>query len=260
MNPFGPNPIRKAFLDRRMTLGAWIQVGHPASAEILSRAGYPWIAVDLEHTDITLETAANCFRAMEAGGSIPFARVRENDTLAIRLALDIGARGVLVPLVHDAAGAQKAVRAAKYPPKGVRGFAYGRMNGWGSDFDAYAKAANDDIAVIAMIESREAVENIASILAVDGIDGVFLGPYDMSGSYGVPGETNHPAVREACRKVVEACRLAGKAAGLHVVRPNEANLKALVEDGFTFAALGTDSVFLGEGAVAALERGKKITG
>lgn len=251
------NPVRRAFLDRKMNFGGWIQIGHPASAETMARAGFQWIAVDLEHTDITLETTANCFRAMDKAGCIPFARVRENDTLAIRQVLDIGARGILVPLVHDAEGAKRAVRSAKYPPDGVRGFAYGRMNGWGADFDAYAKGANDDIAVIAMIESREAVENIGSILSVDGLDGVFLGPYDMSGSFGVPGETGHPLVREACRKVVEACRSAGKAAGLHVVRPTDANVKALFDDGFTFAALGADSVFLGEGAVAALERGKR---
>jgi 2-keto-3-deoxy-L-rhamnonate aldolase RhmA len=246
------NPVRNALLQRRLTLGTWIQVAHPAIAEILAEAGYDWIAADCEHADIGPAEFADLARGMHGRGPVPLARVRENDTLAIRQMLDLGAQGVIVPLVHSAADAERAVTAAKYPPRGVRGYAFSRMNDWGAAFDAYVAGANEDIAVVVMIESREGVENIDAILAVDGVDGVFVGPYDMSGSYGVPGMTEAPAVRQGMRAVVEACARAGKSAGLHVVFPTPESTARAVSDGFTFVALGVDTVFLSQAAREAL--------
>lgn len=245
--------IRKALLDRSITLGSWIQIGHAASGEILARAGYDWLAVDMEHTDIGYDT----FTAIARGVNIPMlARVEQNETLAIRRVLDAGACGVIVPLVNTKAEAERAVAAAKYPPKGVRGFAYIRPNNYGVDFDAYAKTANDDIAVVVMIESKEGVANIDAILSVDGVDGVFIGPYDMSGSFGVPGETSHPLVVKACADVVAACTRAKKSAGLHVIVPDEANVKRAFDQGFTFIALGIDTYFIANASKAALDQAR----
>lgn len=237
------NPVRQALLDRKVTVGTWIQIGHPAVAEVLANAGFDWIAADCEHTDIGPAEFANLARGMHRRGSVPMVRVRENDTLAIRQMLDMGAEGVIVPLVNTAEEAERAAKAAKYPPQGVRGFAFHRANNWGVDFAEYAKSANDDIAVVVMIESKEAVDNIDAILAVEGVDGVFIGPYDMSGSYGVPGETGNPIIQEACKKVVAACKKAEKAAGLHVVIPTPESIQTAINDGFTFIAVGVDTVF-----------------
>jgi 2-keto-3-deoxy-L-rhamnonate aldolase RhmA len=247
-----PNPIRQALLERRVTIGTWIQIGHAAVAEVLANAGFDWIAADCEHTDMGLAEFAAVARGLHGRGSVPFVRVRENDTLAIRQMLDLGALGVIVPLVNTPADAARAVRAAKYPPAGVRGFAFHRGNNWGVDFADYAANANDQIAVVVMIESREAVENIDAILAVEGVDGVFIGPYDMSGSYGIPGQTNDPIIQNACARVVAACRKAGKAAGMHVVIPTPEAIAKGVADGFTFLALGVDTVFLDRAARSAL--------
>lgn len=246
------NPIRRALHERRLTVGTWIQIGHPAVAEILAEAGFDWIAADMEHTDIDNAAFAGLARAMHGHGATPLARVRENDTLAIRQALDLGARGVIVPLVHTADDAERAVAAAKYPPRGVRGYCFSRMNGWGKAFDDYAATANDDVAVVVMVESKQGVQNIESILAVTGVDGVFIGPYDLSGSYGVPGQTEHERVSAGCRRVLEACKSVGKSAGLHVVIPNEDAVAKALEDGFTFLALGVDSVFLRTSAAESL--------
>ncbi|MFW5857699.1 MAG: aldolase/citrate lyase family protein, partial [Planctomycetota bacterium] len=142
----------------------------------------------------------------------------------------------------------RAVRAAKYPPRGVRGYCFSRMNAWGADFDAYAAAANEETAVVVMIESKEGVANIDAILAVDGVDGVLIGPYDLSGSYGVPGQTGHAEVAAGCRRVREACAAAGKAAGLHVVKPDADAVDRALAEGYTFLVLGVDIVFLAEGA------------
>lgn len=238
------NPVRLALLERRVTLGTWIQIGHPAVAEVLASVGFDWIAVDMEHTDIDNAQFTALARGMYGRGAVPLARVRENDTLAIRQVLDLGAQGVIVPLVHTAADAERAVAAAKYPPRGVRGYSFSRMNNWGKDFDAYAAQANDDIAVVVMIESKEGVANIDAIFAVDGVDGVFIGPYDLSGSYGVPGRTGHDLVRDGCRRVLDACEAAEKAAGLHLVNPSAKAIAQALADGYTFLALGVDTVFL----------------
>lgn len=248
------NPVRLALLDRQLTLGTWIQMGHPAVAEILANAGFDWIAVDMEHTDIDNAAFAALARGMHGRGAVPLVRVRENDTLAIRQVLDLGAQGVLVPLVHTAADAERAVAAARYPPRGVRGYCFSRMNNWGRDFDACAATANDEVIVVVMIESCEGVDNIDSILAVDGVDAVFIGPYDLSGSCGTPGQVEHERVQAGCRRVQEACAAAGKAAGMHVVIPEAALIEKAVNDGFSFIALGVDTVFLNAGAHDALAR------
>ena len=252
------NPVRKALLERTPTFGSWIQIGpYPALAEILANAGYDWLGVDCEHSDIDIEGFTALARGMYGRGALPLARVWENDTLAIRQVLDAGAQGVIVPLVNSAEEAKKAVAAAKYPPLGVRGFCFSRMNEYGTKFDEYATSANDNIAVVVMIESKQAVENIDEILAVDGVDGVFIGPYDMSGSYGLIGQTSHPVIKDACKKVVEACQRHGKAAGLHLVKPDAGSIAKTIADGFTFIALGVDMVFLQQAAGAALGTAQK---
>ncbi|MFI4911825.1 MAG: HpcH/HpaI aldolase/citrate lyase family protein [Sedimentisphaeraceae bacterium JB056] len=240
------NPVRQALLERKVTLGTWIQIGHPAVSETLCNTAYDWIAADGEHTDITIDSFSNIMRGMYGRGPVPLIRVRENDTLVIRQALDMGAMGVIVPLVSTPEQARKAVSAAKYPPQGERGFCFSRMNDYGEKFNEYLTTANDDIAVVVMIESKEAIENIDEILAVDGVDGVFIGPYDLSGSYNIPGQTSHPLVNEGCRKVLDACKRAGKSAGLHVVIPTDESIKKAISDGFTFIAIGVDTVFINE--------------
>ena len=251
------NPVRKALLERRVTIGSWLQINHPTPAEILANAGFEWIGADLEHADIDVVSFTALLRAMHGRGAVPFARVPSNDTIVIRRVLDVGAQGVLVPLVNTPDEAERAVRAAKYPPRGVRGYCFSRMNNWGADFDDYARRANDDVAVVVMIESKQGVENIDAILAVDGVDGVFIGPYDMSGSYGIPGKTSDPVVREACRSVVDACARAGKSAGLHVVIPTPEAIRTALKDGFTFICLGVDGLFMDHAARAAREAASK---
>lgn len=247
------NLVRKALLERKLTIGTWLQMGHPAIAEVFANAGSDWIAADCEHSDISIEAFTGIARGMYGRGSVPMARVKENNTLAIRQILDAGAKGVIVPLVNSAGEAKKAVAAAKYPPEGIRGFAFCRANNWGADFDRYIKTANEDVAVVVMIESRQAVENIDEILAVEGVDGVFVGPYDMSGSYGVTGQTSHPIIKDACRVVLEACKKHKKSAGIHIVVPTDKLIRSAVADGFTFIALGTDGVFLDKSARNAIQ-------
>jgi len=247
----GFHSFRKALLERRVTIGTWLQINSPTAAEVLAHAGYEWIAIDIEHTDIDIVSLTALLRGMYGRGAAPIARVATNDVMDIRRALDVGAAGVLVPFVSTPDQARQAVAAAKYPPQGVRGFSFCRANNWGVDFVAEARSANDRTSVIVMVESVEGVENVEEIVAVDGIDAIFIGPYDLSGSYGMPGQTQAPIVQAACRRVVQACERAGKAVGLLVVRPAPEAVQQAIDDGFTLICLGIDTVFLDEGARAA---------
>ncbi len=241
---------------KKLSPGSWCQSGNPVNAEIIARAGFEWIALDCEHGEAECGDIADFCRALKPFGCTPYVRVKANDTLEIRRALDLGAEGVIVPLVNNAQDAGRAVRAAHYPPAGIRGFAFHRGNGWGVDFDAYLERSRHEIKVIVMVESKEAVENIDAILGVDGVDGAFIGPYDMSGSYGIPGRTDAPVIREACLKVARACRKARKLAGQHIVLPTDENIAFAVGQGFSFLALGMNTVFLGQGAARAMEMSK----
>lgn len=254
------NPVKRRMLGGEPSLGTWIQMGHPVVAEILANVGFDWIAVDCEHTEVTTSQLADLLRAMAGRDVVPLVRVRENQVMAIRLPLDIGAMGVIVPLVNTAEEAAAAVAAAKYPPQGIRGFAFTRSNLYGADFTRYAAEANDQTIVVVMIESRSAVENVEAIMATPGVDGSLIGPYDLSGSYGVPGQTAHPLVREACAKVARVSREQGKAAGIHIVIPDGAGVRSALEQGFTFIALGMDDVFMESSARQTLRSARDSVG
>jgi 2-keto-3-deoxy-L-rhamnonate aldolase RhmA len=254
------NKVKQALVNRQVTFGSWLQIGAcPGVAEILANAGYDWLVVDCEHSAIDVEGFTALARGMHGRGPLPLARVRENDTLAIRQMLDAGAQGIIVPLVNNADEARRAVAAAKYPPQGIRGFCFSRMNDYGVNFDEYAAAANDNIALIVMIESRQAVEEIDKILNVSGVDGVLIGPYDLSGSYELTGQTNHPTIRAAREKVAAACQRHGKSAGLHLVHPTRESIQDTIDHGFTFIALGVDMVFLNEASRSALNLAREIS-
>ena len=247
------NKLRHALLERQVTLGSWIQIGHPACAEVMARAGFDWVCVDLEHGVIDLETTANIFRGLAGFDCVPVARLPLNDPIWIHRTLDAGARALIIPMVKTAAEAEAAVREAKYPPRGVRGYGYSRANLYGADFETYITSANDEIAMIMQIEHKDAIANLDAILRVDGVDGVFIGPLDLSGSMGITGQLDHPQMTAALDKYRAACRAHKKSAGMHIVRPNEASIRRALDEGYTMLALGLDNVFMEQSARASLK-------
>lgn len=245
--------LRQEILSGRLLLGSWIQIAHPTATEILARAGFDWLAVDMEHSEISNETLSAHLRAMGPNGPYAFARVKCNDPMAIRHALDLGVQGIIVPLIHNAEDALAAVNSAKYPLWGSRGFAFTRANNFGVDFDEYAANANASTAVIAMIESRSGLEQVDRILSVEGIDGVLVGLYDLSGSLGIPGQVNDTRVTEAVTQICRAAHEAGKTAGIHQVQPDGDRIQQLIKQGFSLIAVGMDTLFLRDGAAAAYQ-------
>jgi 2-dehydro-3-deoxyglucarate aldolase len=247
------NKLRHALLERQVTLGSWMQIGHPACAEVLARAGFDWVCVDLEHGAIDLETTADIFRALGGFDCVPVARLPLNDPIWVHRTLDAGARGLIIPMVKTAAEAEAAVREAKYPPRGARGFGYSRANLYGAEFETYIASANDEIAMIMQIEHKDAVANLDAILKVEGVDGVFIGPLDLSGSMGITGQLDHPQMASALQKYLAACRAQKKSAGLHVIRPTDAAVRRALDEGYTMLALGLDNVFMEQSARASLK-------
>ncbi len=234
------------------SIGTWMSMAHPSIAEILSMAGYDFVVVETEHTAIDVSEVLRLIIAIDQRGSIPLVRLAWVDPIQAKAVLDSGAAGVLVPMVNTRTEAELAVQMTKYPPLGSRGVGLARAQGYGENFAEYVAHANDDTLLIVQIEHRLAVENIDEILSVPGIDGTFIGPYDLSMSLGIPGQINHPDVIAAKKKVLDATLAHGLIAGVHFVHPGAAaaDCAAAVAAGYCFVALGSDILFLGDSARA----------
>lgn len=223
------------------TIGTWITLAHPALAEMAARAGFDWVAVDLEHSSITIRECEDLIRVLDLAGTTPLVRLTANDPDLIKRVMDSGARGIIVPSVSTEEEAQLAVEAVHYPPRGRRGVGLARAQGYGADFAGYLKRLDKEAVVVAMIENAQGVENCERILAVDGVDAYFLGPYDLSASLGLIGKTSNPKVEKAIAKVRAAGRRAGKPGGIHVVEPDPAMLRKRLKEGFRFVAYSVET-------------------
>jgi 2-dehydro-3-deoxyglucarate aldolase/4-hydroxy-2-oxoheptanedioate aldolase len=241
--------FRQRLRDGTPLIGALLQMPLPEVAEIYAEAGYDWLFIDLEHSPMDARAALGLLAAVD--GRVPcVVRVPANDEAAIKKALDIGATGVIVPLVNDAAAARLAVGRCKYPPAGIRSVGVTRAQRFGFTLEAYMDAANDDIAVIVQIEHAEAVRNIDAILDVPGIDAVFVGPFDLSGSMGKPGAIDDPEVQAAITEVTRACERRGVARGVYAHTP--AHARRYLAEGYRMIGLCTDYILLARAASAAL--------
>jgi len=242
--------FRKRLQKGDVLIGALVQMPLPEIAEMFVQAGYDWLFVDLEHSPMDARNALDILTAVDS--QIPcVVRVPWNDEANIKKALDIGATGIIVPLVNNARDASLAVGRCKYPPAGFRSVGITRGQRFDLDFDSYMKRANDEIAVIVQIEHVEAVKNIDAILDVPGIDGVFVGPFDMSGSMDLPGQINHPQVQEAIRKVIKACEKRDIARCIYAHTPKHAT--AYLEQGYRVIGLCTDYIMLARTAAEYLK-------
>jgi 2-keto-3-deoxy-L-rhamnonate aldolase RhmA len=235
--------LKSRLRGRDRTFAAWTSLGHPQITEMFTRAGVDFVGIDIEHSTISLEQSRDIIAAAQGGGSLCLPRVASHDAHTIRRLLDGGADGVIVPTVETAAQTEAIVSAVKYPPIGRRGFGVARAQGYGHDFDDYTATWNDVSSVVVQIESMTGVGNADEICSHPGVDAVIVGPYDISGSLGMPGCIDAPEVRAAARQVVEACARHGKGCGTQIVEPDATNVAAAFEDGFTMVLLASD-VFL----------------
>jgi 2-dehydro-3-deoxyglucarate aldolase len=232
---------------KEITLGSWITLGHPAIGEIMAGCGFDWLTIDLEHSAITLGECQHLIQAIELRGCVPLVRVGENDPNLMKRVMDAGAHGVIVPMVNSRAEAEQAVGSVKYPPVGFRGVGYGRAQGYGLHFDSYCEWNAQDSVVIVQIEHTKAVENMAEILTVPGVDAFIVGPYDLSASLGIPGQFSHPDFLSAMDSIRTTMGdFSDVAPGFHVVQPSPSDALRRLEEGYRFLAYSLDTLVLAE--------------
>ena len=240
------NKILKSKLrSGEMTIGSWITLGHPAIAEIMADAGFEWLVIDMEHSSITIRDVEDLVRVISLKGIPALVRVGENNPNLIKRVMDTGADGVIVAMVNSKEEAERAVSAVKYPPIGTRGVGLARAQKYGFGFEGYKKWVEEESIIIVQVEHRDGIENIEDIFRVDGVDGFIIGPYDLSGSYGQPGNFKHPKMINALNEVMKISKKMKKSAGFHVVKPDVDDFEKKVNEGYSFIAFGFDALFLG---------------
>ena len=235
----------------RPVLGAWLTVVDPLAANVMARLGFDFLLIDLEHAPITIETLQTMLLMFDGTQTAPIVRVPANDPVWIKHALDLGAEGILVPLIRTASETASAVAAARYPPDGIRGFGPRAASGFYRDVVSYKATANERIAVIAQIEHVDAVENLLEILSTVGLDAVFIGPGDLSSSMGIFAEWQNPRLISTIEEIIEKARSAGMPIGMAVDSTAEDALRRIAQ-GISFVTLGVDWAWMREGAASFL--------
>lgn len=252
------------FKDRVLTgpapLGCWLEMYSPIAAEIVAQAGYDCVLIDMEHGAGSFLDAVPLLHAVQGRACAPLVRVPSNDPVAIKKALDLGVAGLMIPAVGTLAQAEAAVRACRYPPRGERGMAASivRAADYGLRWRDYAAEADQKLLVMCQIESGEAVRNAAAIAQVDGVDLLFIGPFDLSANLGHLGEPDHPEAMAAIAQVEAAAKAAG--AGLGGIPTPGRPAAELLAAGYNLVLADADVVLLRDAARASLADLRKARG
>ncbi|MBE5253517.1 2-dehydro-3-deoxyglucarate aldolase [Mixta mediterraneensis] len=237
-NAAWPNSFRRRLLAGETLIGSWCALANPLTTEVLGLAGFDWLVLDGEHAPNDITTFIPQLMALKGSHSAPVVRPPCNEPVIIKRLLDIGFYNFLVPFVETEKEAIQAVASTRYPPAGIRGVSVShRSNMYGTLAD-YNTSINDNITVLVQIETQQAVDNIDAIAAVEGVDGIFVGPGDLSAALGYLGQPAHPEVLKVIKYIFERARAAGKPGG--ILAPVEADARRYLEWGASFIAVGSD--------------------
>ena len=238
--------LRERALQREVLAGTWLNLGSSVTAEIVGRAGFDWLLIDLEHGSGDEAHLLGQLQAIGATEAVGIVRIAWNEAPRVKRALDLGPGGIMIPYVNTAEEARRAVAAMRYPPEGVRGAArFTRAAGFSQDFDHYFAEANANLLTVVQIETPQAITQVEEIAAVNGVDVLFVGPLDLSVGLGIPQQYTHPDFRAALLRVSAAARSANKAAGILLASADQ--IAPTVADGFTFLAVGSDGGMVAAG-------------
>ena len=246
--------LKKKLTKNELTIGSWVMIGNSTSVEVMASAGFDWLAIDLEHTSIDLENVKNLIQIIQSKNIKALVRVSKNEEVIIKKVLDMGADGIIVPMICSKDDAIQAINYSKYPPFGKRGVGLTRASGYGLQFEEYKEWVKKELVVIAQIEHINAVNNIDEIIEVDGIDGVMIGPYDLSASLGCPGNFEEKKVKEAIQKVIDSCKSKNFPSGFHIVDTNTKSIQMRIDQGCTFLAYGIDYMFMRDAALNGIKK------
>lgn len=233
-------------------VGSWVSLPAPSAAELVAGFEFDFVVVDTEHAPIDVATLPDILRAVDAapGETDVVVRVAWNDHVRIKRILDLGVDGLMAPQINDAAAAERLVEATRYPPEGRRGVAGGRAANYGRDLDSYFERAGDELAVIVQIESDEAAARAADIAAVDGVDGLFVGPADLSADLGCFGDYHAPDFEAAIDETLAAGAVTDTP--VCTLATADAEIGTWLDRGFDHLVVGTDTGYLTSGARSAI--------
>ena len=249
------NAFKQALAKQERQVGLWCGLASPIAAEILAGAGFDWIVIDGEHAPNDINTLLPQLQAMRVSTAEPVFRVPWNEPVIIKRALDVGARSLLIPFVQNAEEARRAVAATRYPPLGIRGVSVApRANDYGR-IQNYHRNAHLDTCVLVQLETTAALKEIEAVAAVEGVDGIFIGPSDLAAASGHLANPKHPDVQASIKDAAARIRAAGKSAGTLSGNPDDA--EALFAMGYNFTAVGSDVGILARNAEATAARFRK---
>ena len=232
--------LKQALRNREQLFAGWVSYSHPSISETFAKAGFDFIAIDMEHSTISLTEGQRIIAACQSEGVPCLPRPVSHSNDYIKPLLESGADGMLIQMVNTPNEVANLINNIKYPPIGKRSYGVSRAQGYGFDFAEYITQWNESSTFIIQVESIDAVNNIEDLLAFDEIDAIMVGPYDISGSLGLPGQLDHPKVIEASKKVIKACEKFNKSCGTQLNDPNKENIQNLFDLGYTDAILGSD--------------------
>ena len=231
------NPVRQALLSGQTSVGSWCCSGNPMSAEVLSLSGMEWVLIDIEHYPIDLQTLTHCIRAIDCGQAVPMVRLPASDPVWIKHCLDAGALGLVIPQIRSADQVRQLVQWTRFPPLGQRPYGRGRA---GSRYENYLRSANEHILLLPQIETTQAVDQLDDILAVEGYDGCFVGPTDLSLAFGwpLPSEAEHGPRNELIASLARRISASGKIAA--TVAGSASDALELIQQGYTMVSIMSD--------------------
>lgn len=245
------NIFKERLLARRQQIGIWSMLASANVLEVLTQADYDWVLIDTEHSPNELPMVLEQLRSVAQAGMPALVRPSTNDAVIIKRLLDVGAQTLLVPMVDSVQDAQRAAAAMRYPLAGMRGVSAGtRANHYGNDAD-YFEHANAQVCLLVQIESVAGLDSLEQIAAVDGVDGLFIGPADLAAALGHLGQVKHPQVQQAIAGALARCHAAGKPMG--ILMADAALAGGYVEMGFDYVAVATDISLLRAGSVSTLQ-------
>lgn len=245
--------FKQILIQKQPLIGTLQELPATEVTEILASAGFDWLFVDMEHSAIDISCMQHILQAGQKRCPC-IVRSPSHDEVWLKKILDAGADGIIIPLVNSAEEAKEIIRLCKYPPQGSRSIGIARAQDYGMNFQGYVAEANEKVAIILQMEHIDAVRNIDAIVKVPGIDAIFIGPYDLSGSMGMTGQVKAPEVQRQIEILRNACINAGLPMGIFTADPAE--VKPLIEKGYSLIAVGIDAMTLGKAAKEALKISK----
>lgn len=231
--------------EKKFSLGSWITIGHPSIAEVMSDAGFDWLCIDMEHSQIDINNLLNLIIAIQGRKLKAYVRVGSNDSSIIKKVLDSGADGIIIPQINNVDEAKRAINNVRYSPVGARGLGLARAQGYGFGLENYLKEKAKYIELIVQIEHYKGIENLHQILSLDGLDGSFLGPYDLSASIEVPGQFDSKKFKDLVVEYNQITSKFSKKKGFHVVSKNIEDVTQKKSEGYDFLAFNFDVFFMG---------------